>query len=98
MEKTKHIGDVGTRVEIVGRVLCHELVEHHYGASCRIKLENDDGVLAWWLSSNWELAHSLQAGQILTVRATIMRYVLAEDRLWVQIRNGRILENALALI
>lgn len=98
MEKTTRIGDVGDRVEVVGRVLCAERVDTQWGGSCRIKLENDEGVLAWWLSSNWELAYSLQIDQVLTVRATIMRYVEAEGKLWVQLRNGRILEDALALL
>lgn len=89
MDKTKHIGDVGDRVVVAGRVLSVERVDTDFGNSALIKLVGD-GLLCAWMSSHGEYAYTLTPGQPLTVRATVKKYLEHEGALWVQITNGRV--------
>lgn len=95
--KTKWIGDAGERVVVSGTVVHSERVATEYGNSTRLKITNSEGVMAWWLWSHDE-AEQWPVGTPITVRATIQRYVQIKDTLWVQITNGRVETDALALV
>jgi acyl-CoA thioesterase FadM len=99
MDVTAHIGEPGTRVVVTGRVISAERIETQWGNGTGIKLRNDDeGTFVLWASSNADLLYELKAGDPLTVRATVEKYVERSGTVWCKITNGRVEAEALALV
>lgn len=98
MEKTRHVGEPGARVVVSGVVEIARRIDTKWGNSTGIQIRGNDGVRARWQSSNGDLAHELKPGDVVTVRATVKRYVERDGVLWVILTNGRVKQDALALV
>lgn len=97
MTKTTHIGDIGTRVVVSGTVLSAERHPTEWGNGTLFKIDGAQGELAYWISSH-DLADQYPVGSPITVRATVSRYKLIGEDLWVRITNGTIQADALAIV
>lgn len=97
MRKTTRIGDIGDRVVVSGRVISAERQPTQWGNSTLFKIDGAQGELAYWISSH-DLADDYPAGTPITVRCTVRKYKLIAEDLWVNVTNGTIVDDALALV
>ncbi|AYD87351.1 hypothetical protein SEA_VALENTINIPUFF_53 [Microbacterium phage ValentiniPuff] len=96
--KTTRIGDVGDRVVISGVVMSAELqAPTEFGFPMLVKIRGAQGELAYWISTS-DAASKLKAGEPITLRATVKKYKLIAEDLWVNVTNGTVVADALAIV
>jgi hypothetical protein len=91
---TINIGRNGTRVEVSGTITAEHVYETKWGNEHHVRFTGSDGTLAFWKAAR---RLDVKVGDTLTVRATIKRYRILDGDLYVEVTNGRVLEDALAI-
>jgi hypothetical protein len=66
--KSKHVGRVGDRIELVVRVLGVTPFESKYGSGTRVRMLDADGNCLVWLSSS---SHGMSEGRAYAVKGTV---------------------------
>jgi uncharacterized protein YfaP (DUF2135 family) len=96
---TINIGDVKKRVEIAGTIRSMRWYELDYpmGGRTDLHIIGEDGTHAYWRCSRRLEDEGYAEGDKITVRATIEGYERLDGELVVRIRNGHVLDSALAL-
>lgn len=92
--ETVSIGAQGDRVEVTAVVTQEKVYDTVWGVQHHVRMATPDGALVFWRASR-DLG--IRMGDTVTVRATVRYRRLIEGDSYVEISNGRLMEDELAL-